>query len=165
MPSAPISLKLDFLTTWEVTTFLGFPSSCLIIVNKNLTFYSVNLTFYSVVKVCNNNVRYILLLICILTHEFSCTVCIIDLETVGVWDAPKSLWYFRDSMSCWLFWTKNLTFYSKMISFRRIVDFHRKYLKYVDTYHVWMLQTANEVPISTFTTLKMITITVRNRKT
>ena len=41
-------------------TFLGFPSSCLIIVNKNLTFYSVNLTFYSVVKVCNNNVHIII---------------------------------------------------------------------------------------------------------
>ena len=39
---------------------LGFSRLCLIILNKNLTFYSVNLTFYSVVKVCKNNVHIII---------------------------------------------------------------------------------------------------------
>ena len=60
----------------------GFPRLCLIILNKNLTFYSVNLTFYSVVKVCNNNVQIIIDL------HFDMNLAA-GLETVGVWDAPR----------------------------------------------------------------------------
>ena len=141
---------------------LGFPRLCLIILNKNLTFYSVNLTFYSVVKVCNNNAH-------IIDLHFDMNLAVLSVLLIS-----KLLEYGMHQrvfdilgIQClvWLFWTKNLTFYSKMISFRRIVDFHRKYLKYVDTYHVWMLQTANEVPRSTFTTLKIISVPVRNLKT